>query len=184
MSVPPPPPQIGTPSSASSTNPIRTHSAPPAEEKLEEDLRDRGLLRKYLARIDGLGSLVSWESIRRGMRREDDLLHAVNVAQFQRACGATAPTAPTPAEDDMGDLILGDRVTNTTTTQPPPRGSLLGPALAIGAGLVGGAGLLQAPAILQALTPASAMTAPEGKFRETAPILRPGKPEIDARKGE
>lgn len=62
--------------------------------------------------------MVSWESIRRGMKTEDELRDAQLRAEFERAYGKEAL-----GDEDVGHMVLGDMKTEYHTHQQSPKKS-------------------------------------------------------------
>ena len=55
-----------------------------------------------------MGQMVGWESIRRGMAHEDELAYRHALANVKVLQGGKA--VGDPEAEEMGDMILGDRV--------------------------------------------------------------------------
>jgi len=87
--------------------------------------------------LQTLGKMLGWESIRRGLFREDDLAHRDALAYHKLLHGEQQvdSTSSTSTEGDgMGHIVLG----NMTTTNTYPKTALgMVAKAAIAAGLVG-----------------------------------------------
>ena len=62
------------------------------------------------AKMESLGALIGWESIRRGLKAEDDLMQA-DAAAYHDALHAGRSDKGDQG-GDMGHIVLGDMVTN------------------------------------------------------------------------
>ena len=100
-----------------------------------------------LGKMYALGQLVGWESIRRGMAHEDELSYRHALANEASLHGKRVHR---PEPEEMGDIILGDRIEQHYETQRG-MGSLAKAGIA--AALIGsGAGLsLALPLLVDAL---------------------------------
>lgn len=149
------------------------------------------LWEKSLGKMHLLGQMIGAESIRRGLASEDDLLRREAEAYHKLLHGERAGE---PSEvDQMGDIILGDRVENHTVPTPAPPASSgkllpnlamagvaalgLSTPLGVGAYLIADAMKSQPAPIVQPIAE------PEEKPKPPVIITEPGKT-FDYRVGE
>lgn len=113
-------------------------------------------------RLQAMGEMISWESIRRGMATEDRQRSRWLDANHKIIYGGDV-TEQT-VDDDQGHLVLGDMsiTQQAPQPQPPPNGSGVAKAL-LGAGLLAsGVGIgIAAPLIVDAFLGKDAVPAAE-----------------------
>jgi len=82
------------------------------------------------AKLESLGALIGWESIRRGLKAEDDLMQADAAAYHDTLHAGRGDKGDQGGE--MGHIVLGDMISNYPEKK---MGGLV--KAAIGAGLLG-----------------------------------------------
>ena len=118
------------------------------------------------AKLESLGALIGWESIRRGLKAEDDLMQADATAYHDTLHAGRGDKGDQGGDQggDMGHIVLGDMVTN----YPEKKTSGIVRA-AIGAGLLStgvGAGV-GVPMLIDAI-----------QKEQPPPIVVPGQMQI------
>lgn len=124
-----------------------------------------------MGKIQVLPELIGWESIRRGMKVDDEFIRRTMEANHKLIYGESGE--PAGREDEMGDIVLGDIRTEHHYPAPPapePKKSMgLLPKLAIaGAAALGLGGPLGAAWVLK--------DALKGQ-PEPTPVVQPAEPE-------
>lgn len=135
----------------------------------------KGKLANGLFKINMLGELISWESIRRGMKSEDRLRDDWADANHKLIYGERNSDMQN-IDDDTGHIVLGDMSVTQTQPTPPPEGmSGLAKALIGASILVSGVGLGFGIPIVWEAFKAKSVTQPSGTDSDTQYQLRLGK---------
>lgn len=117
-----------------------------------------------MLRLQAMGEMISWESIRRGMSTEDRAREKWLSDNHQAVYGQTMTEQA--IDDDQGHLVLGDMsiTQSAPAAPPPPSGSGWVIKALLGAGLLAaGVGLgVGAPIILDAFLNREAPAPPAG----------------------
>lgn len=150
----------------------------------QKSLQTRAL--EATGKIRYLPEIVAWESIRRGMQADDDLIRRTMEANHKLIYGESGE--PAGRESEMGDIVLGDIRTEHHYPAPPappapepkkPMGLLpklaIGTAAALGIASPIGAALLLKDALKT--EPPPAVVAPQEPQEPQPPqiITEPGK---------
>jgi hypothetical protein len=122
------------------------------------------ILKNSNQRLNNLTRILGLESIRRGLKTEDDIARRDGLAYHNLLHGGQS--SPPSEDDEMGHIVLGDMVTNVLPPTPSKGMGALA-KVAIAAGLLGtGVGSsVGIPLLIDVLKPV-----------EKLPVVIPGTP--------
>lgn len=150
-------------------------------ESVSPQLQETGTLSKESSakskrsreKFSNLASMIGWKSIRRTMKREDDLANRDARAYHELLHGDRGgdSSGKSKGDEEMGHMVLGDMITHNHFPEKKGIGPLV--KLAIGSVLVGsGAGaVVGVPILMDFLKPDSVVTETIKDFRVGTPIL-------------
>lgn len=161
-----------TPTGASSTGSLPTNTNAPSP-----PLNERWAT--ALGKLKVMGSMIGWESIRRGMRQEDEARQRWLRDNHRLLYGESGDAGE---GDDMGHLVLGDyKIEHHLPPPPPQQSSPLTTAAMIGMAALSGGGLaMAAPSIADWMTDdPPAVTQPSDPPAAPPAELNPGGLELE-----